>query len=134
MTLSTLMKKGALREVATAIPATAATEEGRKAAKVARVATVAVANPRDEETDALPDPAAEARRQRVLAMLAERPGIRYALVTDTDADSETVVVALAIRDALKDGSTVTCELHIPQAKFDPFLLLDLITRHGGTMH
>ena len=76
MTLSALMKKGALREVATTIPATAATDEGGKAGKVARVATVAVANPRDEETDALTDPAAEARRQRVLAMLAKRPGVR----------------------------------------------------------
>ena len=44
MTLSALMKKGGLREAATAIPATAATEEGEKAGTVARVATVAVAN------------------------------------------------------------------------------------------
>ena len=45
MTLSALMKKGGLSEVATAIPAAAATEEWRRAGTVARVATVAVANP-----------------------------------------------------------------------------------------
>lgn len=45
MTLSALMKKGGLCAVATAIPATAATEEGEQAGTVARVATVAVANP-----------------------------------------------------------------------------------------
>jgi hypothetical protein len=39
------MKKGGLCAVATAIPATAATEEMEKAGTVARVATVAVANP-----------------------------------------------------------------------------------------
>jgi len=44
MTLSALMKKGGLCAAATAIPATAATEEGEKAGTVARVATVAVAN------------------------------------------------------------------------------------------
>jgi hypothetical protein len=42
MTLSALMKKGGLHELATAIPATAATE-GNKAVKVAGVATIAVA-------------------------------------------------------------------------------------------
>ena len=45
MTLSALMKKGGLCVAATAIPATAATEEGEKAGTVARIATVAVANP-----------------------------------------------------------------------------------------
>lgn len=85
-------------------------------------------------SDVLPDPAAEARRQRVLAMLAERPGIRYAVVTDTEADPDAVILALAIRDAMPDGSTVTGELAIPRAKYDPFLLLELIERHGGSVH
>lgn len=78
------------------------------------------------EDDALPDPKAEARWQRVLAMLDEQPGIRYALMTDTDA--EAVILALAIR------GVGTCEVLIPKAKFDPFLLLDLIERHGATVH
>lgn len=65
-------------------------------------------------------------------MLAARPGIRYAVLTDTEAVPETVILALAIRGALPDGGNVTCELEVPRAKYDPFLLLDLIERHGGT--
>ena len=45
-----------------------------------------------------------------------------------------MILALAIRGAFPDGGTVTCELAIPRAKYDPFLLLDLIERHGGTIH
>lgn len=78
--------------------------------------------------DTLPDTAAEARRQRVLAMLADRPGIRYAILTDTRADPEAVLLTLAIR------GQATCELRIPQAKYDGVLLLDLIERHGATVH
>lgn len=81
----------------------------------------------------LPDPAAEARRQRVLAMLDERPGIHYAVDVDIP-DTDPVILALAIRGAMQDGSIVTCELRVPRAKYDPFLLLDLIERHGGTLH
>jgi hypothetical protein len=84
--------------------------------------------------DALADPAAEARRQRVRAMLAERPGIKYALIPEDQVDPEAVILALAIRRAMQDGSTVTCELRIPREKYDPFLLLDLIERHGAIVH
>jgi hypothetical protein len=69
----------------------------------------------------------EARRQRVLAVLAERPGIKYAVVVDSP-DVDPVIVALGIR------GQATCEIRIPREKFDPFLLLDLIERHGGTTH
>lgn len=113
---------------ATATPATPATLEVVKGRTVATVATVAVANPQKLAANPLPDPAAEARRQRVLAMLAERPGIRYAVITDTVADSEAVLLTLAIR------GRATCELRIPREKYDPFLLLTLIERHGGTVH
>ena len=82
----------------------------------------------DGAIESLPDPAAEARRQKVLVMLAANPGARYALVTDTESDPEGVILALAIR------GRATCELRIPRAKYDPFLLLDLIERHGGTVH
>ena len=51
MTLSALIKKGGLREVATAIPATAATDDGKNTGTVARIATVAVANPQSHVTD-----------------------------------------------------------------------------------
>ena len=82
----------------------------------------------DTAHDTLPDPAAEARRQRVLGMLAERPDIRYAGLTETQSDPQAVILALAIR------GVATCELRIPRAKYDPFLLLELIERHGGTVH
>jgi hypothetical protein len=47
MSLSALMKKGGLREVATANPANSATEEHGVYGTVARLATVAVAQPDD---------------------------------------------------------------------------------------
>ena len=74
----------------------------------------------------LPDPAMEARRQRVLELLAANPSARYALATDAEADP--VILALAIR------GQATCELRIPRDKYDGFLLLKLIERHGGTVH
>ena len=43
-------------------------------------------------------PMIEARRQRVLAMLAENPGTRLALVTDTQAEPESVIVTVGVRD------------------------------------
>jgi hypothetical protein len=81
-----------------------------------------------KEPDPLPSPAAETRRLRVLAMLAERPSIRYAVLTDTQADPEVVIVTLAIRNV------GTCELRIPRQKYDGVLLLELVERHGKTVH
>jgi hypothetical protein len=81
-----------------------------------------------------PDAVAEARRHRVLAMLAGRPDTRYAALTDTEANPEAVILALAIRGVPPDGSAVTCELAIPREKYDAFLLLKLVERHGGTVH
>ena len=74
------------------------------------------------------DPAVAAPRRRVLAMLDARPGIRYAVLTDLEADQEVVIVTLAIR-----GRAI-CELHIPRDKYDGVLLLELIERHGVTVH
>jgi len=79
-------------------------------------------------SDALPGPATEARRQKVLAMLAERPELRWAVITDTQADLDAVILTLAIR------GRATCELAIPKEKYAPFLLLDLIEKHGVTIH
>ncbi len=39
-----------------------------------------------------------------------------------------VLKALAIR------GKATCEFQIPRDRYDGFLLLDLIERHGGTIH
>lgn len=74
------------------------------------------------------DPATDSRRQRMLAMLTENPTARYALATDAQADPEGVILSLAIRDR------ATCELRIPREKYDGVLLLDLIERHGATVH
>ena len=82
----------------------------------------------NDSAETLPDPFAEARRQRVLAMLAEHPTVRYALLTDTEADPEAVLLTLAIR------GRATFELRVPKDRYDPFLLLSLIERHGGTVH
>jgi hypothetical protein len=127
MTLSALIQKGGLRRVATAIPATDATEEGGKAGAVARVATVAVATPSNQQLGTLSDPVAEARRQQVLELLAANLSKRLALVTDTKSDPEAVILALAIR------GQATCEFRIPRHKYDGLLLLDLIERYGVTV-
>ena len=77
---------------------------------------------------ALPDPAAMTRRHEVLSMLAENRGITYAALTDSKSDPHAVLLTLAIR------GRATCEMRIPRDKYDPFLLLTLIERHGATVH
>ena len=120
MTLTALIRKRDTGGIATAIPAIPATQPKGESATVARIATVAVANP-PEAKAATPDPATEARRQRVLAMLADNPALRLAVVCDGAGDP--VPVAVAIRDK---GSV---EILIPAARFDPFALLELVERH-----
>lgn len=95
---------------------------------IARQAAGGSRLPSPERSDPLPDPSANARRQRVLAMLAERPGIRCAVLTDDQADPDAVILAIAIR------GVATCEVRVPREKYQPFLLLDLIERYGGTTH
>lgn len=80
------------------------------------------------------DARAEARRQRVLAMLAERPGIRYALVSDPDDPAYPELVVLAVGLRKEDGATYTFEMLVPHDRYDPFLLMELVERHGGTLH
>ena len=120
MTLTALKRKRDTGGIATAIPAISATQPKGESATVARIATVAVANS-PEVKAATPDPATEARRQRVLAMLADNPALRLAVVCDGAGDP--VPVAVAIRDK---GSV---EILIPAARFDPFALLELVERH-----
>lgn len=66
------------------------------------------------------DPAAEARRQEVISMLAGDPRITYAITSDTEAEPDSVIVALALR------GKATCELRIPKGKYDGLALLQLI--------
>lgn len=75
----------------------------------------------------LSNPAAEGRRQRVLAKLTDNPALHLAVVCDGVGDPVTVAVGIRGKG--------TCELHIPAARFDPFALLELVGRHGGsTIH
>lgn len=78
-------------------------------------------------SERLSDSTMEARRQHVLGMLVGHPEARYAVLTDTAAEPGAVIVVLAIR------GQASYELRIPRAKYDPFLFLDLIDRHAGTI-
>jgi len=111
-------------EAIRAAPRSALTDEARDLIRTHKAELLAALT---NEGDPLPDPAAESRRQRVLAMLAERPGVRYAVVVD-DPDTDPVRLMVGIRDV------ATFEVEIPKSKYDPVLLLDLIERHGGTVH
>lgn len=75
------------------------------------------------------DARAESRRQRVLALLAERPERKRAMVTDPDdpAHPGDVVLTIALRT---DDGPVTAELLLPRDRYDPFLLLDLFDRYS----
>ena len=131
MKLAALIQKGGLSEVANANPAKAANDGPTEVGILARLATLALAKGNDaanDSADPLPDPKAEARRARVLALLEAHPTARYALVTDEGADPEVVILVLAIR------GQATCELRVPRAKWDGVLFLDLLERHAGTLH
>ena len=115
-------------ESANANSAKAANDGQGTGRPLAGLAALALATPADTESDALPDPAAEARRQRALAKLADNPALRLAVVCDAEAEAGEVPIAVAIR------GKGTCEVRVPEARFDPFALLDLVQRHGGTVH
>jgi len=97
-----------------------------RANKIDLISALRAAN--DGTYEELLDPAAEARRRKVLAMLRESSTIKYAAVTDDQADPNAVIVTLAIR------GQATCELHIPREKWDGVLFLELLERHCTTLH
>lgn len=72
----------------------------------------------------LQDRQREARRQKVIAMLAAAPDTQRAIYPDTTSDPNNVIVAVAIRHL------ATCEMAIPKATYDPWRLLELIERMG----
>jgi hypothetical protein len=100
---------------------------GLKANKLALLEELAPPNStfpqsdRPEDGDDLPDgsaipplpPAAEARRQKVLAIQA-RDGTHYAVLVE-DPNTDPVIAALATPDG-------TCELLIPKDRYDPFAI------------
>lgn len=76
----------------------------------------------------LSDPAAEARRQRLLKLLVAVPDAAYMTFTDSHSDPDSVILSLAIR------GKATGEILIPRDRFDEFDLLDMVGRHFGTKH
>jgi hypothetical protein len=127
VTLAALIRRRETGSHANDNPAKAANDGQATGEPLAGLAALALASPQESETDT-PDPPAEARRQRVLAMLRESPAITYAAVTDADSDPDAVIVALAIR------GRATCELLVPRAKWDGMLFIDLLDKHCGTVH
>ena len=125
MTLAALIRKRETGTPANDNSAKAANDGPARDEPLAGLATLSLANPTEAKTESLPDPAAEGRRQRVLAMLAANPARRLAVVCDGQGDP--VPVAVAIR------GKGTCEVLIPAARFDPFALLELVERHA-TIH
>lgn len=79
--------------------------------------------------ETLQDRQREARRQKVIAMLERYPDTQRAIYTDTGSDPHNVILAIAVRACQQ-----TCEMLIPKAKYDPWKLLELIERHGQTVH
>lgn len=66
----------------------------------------------------------EARREKVLAMLAADPNMKRAIYVDTESDPENAILVIAIRHA------ATFEMQVPRANFDPWQLLALIDKTG----
>jgi hypothetical protein len=128
VSIADLIRKRTTGKSATATRAIPATQQRAGTVTVARVATIAVASPPSREAASLPDPAAEARRRRLLAMLEAHPDARYAALTDPATDPEAVILVLAIR------GRATCELRIPREKWDGVLFLELLERHCQTVH
>ena len=99
MKLAALIQMGGLQAAATATVATVATEGADKAGTVARVARVAVATDQiaaNDDADTLPDPAAEARRQRAeLVRLLDRLAEETGYFTETD---KLEALEVALRD------------------------------------
>lgn len=64
------------------------------------------------------------REKRLGVMLAELPGITYAVVTDTSRGHEGVLVSVAVR-----GKGVI-HLVIDRDRYDGLKLLDMIRKYG----
>ncbi len=141
MTLRALIRKRDTGELATAIPAISAipaSDSTGNDQRIARIAKVAVANPKERQTaplaivgagDTATDPMtpADVRIEKVIDQLHGDPGLRFAVEAHIDADPDAVILTLALRNR------AACELRIPKDKYDPFLLLELIKRHSGTV-
>lgn len=84
---------------------------------------------KQSKTEILSELQREARRQKVIAMLEAAPDTQRAIYTDAESDPHNVIVTVAVRSLAQ-----TCELLIPKAKYDPWLLMALIEQHGEATH
>jgi hypothetical protein len=66
--------------------------------------------------------ACEQRWQKVLSLLAENPDKQRVYVTDTITDPDNVILTVAIR------GVATFEMLVPQDRYDPFLLVEMIDK------
>lgn len=69
----------------------------------------------------------ERRRAKVLGVLRDNPGTRYAIEV-VDANTDPVIVSIGVRNV------ATFEMTIPQAHYDAFALLELIEEYTGDGH
>ncbi len=58
-------------------------------------------------------------------MLANEPGITYALTSDTEAEPDAVIITLTMRDK------AICELKIPKDRYDGLAMLQMIEKQTG---
>jgi len=69
--------------------------------------------------------AMKARRQKILTMLDENPGVPRAVHTDTQNDPDNVILTIAIRDL------ATFEMLIPKARYEPWQFMTMLDKAGG---
>jgi hypothetical protein len=67
--------------------------------------------------------AADERVNKMVAKLADDPGLIYAMQTHDEVEPDAVILTVAIRDK---GA---CELRIPKSRYDGFALMELIEKH-----
>lgn len=72
----------------------------------------------------------EIRRQKVIAMLDTAPDLPRAIHVDDSSDPHNIIVCVAVRNPSK----ATCEMLIPRDKYNPWVLLELLMRHGQVTH
>lgn len=94
---------------------------------VTSVTPVTVTNQETNKVVFLEDAKFEERRQKVLKMLGKNPDSQRAIITDLESDPDNAILTIAIRDQY------TFEMLVSKDKYDPFLMLELLTG-GGTSH
>lgn len=133
--MSYLDRLRALEKAGTPEPTkpTEAPQEPTEAPSVGSVGSPPATFPPEDQGDvtecfeALPDPKAEARSLRVLALLEANPSARYAVIVN-DGEPGPVVITVALR------GIGTADLLVNREGYDGITLLEIVERHTGTIH